>query len=759
MKTIATRRFLLAAAAMAAVLVASKATGTINTCFEEQYSLDKAFAQTVTFANVSDIDINHKDQQVLVLQRSYPAVTVWSTEGSLVFAWDTQEIGYPHSLTIDYPDVETTVWITDMAGVLAAGNVYGHCIKQFTYTGKFIRSIGSCGINTNGSRLDPVQFDRVTDVAINSAGYMYITDGDVGGLNNRVLVFNQNYDLVDVWNKENKPGPKPLQFNLPHSIYIDWCDRLWIADTMNHRIQIISSNGTFLNEWNCFENSLLYGIDISPKLGYLVVTTRSISGESNIVFLPIQVDNCSQLSDIGNCTIYRKLAVKQPSATTGIQLPSSMLHSVSVDSATGSLYVSMLPGSSPPLKFSPVPLPPRSRVGVCPGSNDGPAPWPSVWSATVLLTPFFADEDLLTAHVEYNDDLHTMYIILYGPNGDNQEFLNVQDSTYTVSRNSNNTTCSEPHDNGWTTPSKEWLASYKCECKGELNISGIDTVAWTCPVHKLRNWYWVHSSNGSVWRILFNNESNPTRLPVIGEYTMAHFSNYGNEDTQLKTIYNVCKQVAWQPSNFKTPEFVASKGTSGTLQTCSNMTSFPSWPEFFHMTVTMTPVILNNATPLPTQVIYDWEQWESQHTIMCEALQTFDAYLIRNKTYITSRNLDTGVVQCLSHLDFGPPKPNWMTLDECKCKGIIRDDPALSPYRETIIAVCPLDERRVFWTWFTQDTSFAPLLFFETLTPADEGTGLALADYHAMHKDGILIDTKDFEPPSKCKDLDQHNMT
>ena len=65
----------------------------------------------------------------------------------------------------------------------------------------------------------------MTGIAFNSNGYYYVTDGDVGGLNNRVLVFDQNTYIVDVWNKENKPGAGPLQFNLPHSVIIDRCDR------------------------------------------------------------------------------------------------------------------------------------------------------------------------------------------------------------------------------------------------------------------------------------------------------------------------------------------------------------------------------------------------------------------------------------------------------------------------------------------------------------------------------------------------------
>lgn len=731
------------------IVTATKSSPAANTCFQRQYALDTNFAKNIPFENVSDIAINQKEQHILVLQRSHPPVSVWSTNGTLLFTWDTQEIGYPHSLTINATTTaETTVWITDMAGELAAGKVYGHCIKQFTYTGTFIQSIGTCGFSTNGSDLDPLQFDKVTDLALNSRGYVYVTDGDIGGVNNRVLVFDPNHNLVDVWNKDNKPGSEPLQFNLPHSVDIDWCDRVWITDTQNHRIQIISSNGTFLEEWNCFENSLVYGIDVCSDSGFVVITAKSIDGESEIIFLPIQVNDCSQLANFGTCTIHRRLVVNQQNVWLGQGMlsASSMLHSVAVDSVTGNLYLAMLPGALPPLKFSPVPLPPRSNSSSCSGALS-PNPWPRIWNATILLTPFFA-EDLHTAQVEYDDDLQAMYIILYGPNSEVKEYLNIGDSTYIITRNFTRVTCSGPHDYGWTTPARDWLAPHKCECKGGLNISGIETVAWTCPMHKLRDWYWLHSSNGSVWRMLFNNQSNPTSLPVIGEYTMVHFSAYGDKVTQLETVHRICTGNFKQPSNSSS---TAANPVKGFMYAgCSTISSFPNWPEFFHMTATMIPVVLNNATPLPTQVVYDWER-ESQHTIMCEASQTYNAYLIHNSTYILNRNLETEAVQCLSHLPFGPPKPNWMTLDNCKCKGTITDNPSLTPWNNTIIAVCPVAENRVFWTWFTDDVGFSPILFFETLTPADEGTGLALADYHAIHKGSVLTDMQDFEVPSKCQ--------
>ena len=139
-------------------------------CFQVQYVQDKLFAKSLSFGNVSDVVVNERDKHILVLQRSYPPVSVWDKEGNLLFVWETQEIGYPHSLTLDQTRNETTIWITDMASELAAGKVYGHCIKQFTYTGKFIQSIGVCSRNSSGSSLNPAQFDRVTDLAINSKG-------------------------------------------------------------------------------------------------------------------------------------------------------------------------------------------------------------------------------------------------------------------------------------------------------------------------------------------------------------------------------------------------------------------------------------------------------------------------------------------------------------------------------------------------------------------------------------------------------------
>ncbi len=704
-------------------------------CFQAQYAMDNLFAKGAVFQNVSDVVVNVKDQHVLVLQRSYPPVSVWRTNGSFLFAWKTQEIGYPHSLILDQTGSVTTVWITDMAGELAAGKVYGHCIKHFNYTGEYIKSIGTCGANSSGSGLHPVQFDRVTDLAINSKGFLYILDGDVGGKNNHVLVFDPLYKLIDVWNMANKAGSGELEFNLPHSVAIDLCDRLWITDTLNNRIQIVSSAGKFLKQWKCFNDSLPYGIDIDTNAGTVVITVKNDKQQAELLVFALPSSDCLTLPD---CLVFRRVVIK--SDETPFFGSNTMLHSVSIDSSTGSLYVSMLPGSIPPLKFSPVPLPPSSNINACPKN---PTQLPKVWNATVLLTPFHADE-LRTAYLEFSDDKHAMLIKIYDLNSDLlQNFFIVKNKTYTLSWNVSTLTCSEEKNAGWTTPGRDWLGLYdKCECIGEQSPSQVSVVTWSCSKDKLRDLYWVHVENGSIWRIFLNNKTNPTRLPVIGNYTMAHFTDYGSEITYLDRAYELCTGKR----NVLTKKIIEPHSL---VYQCPSVFSFPNWPIFFHATAMIIPVVLNDALPFPAQVLYDWQK-ESQRTIMCESSKTYNAYLVRNETFTAYVNFQNNSVDCISRFPFGPPHPNWMTLDKCKCKGIIKDNSALSSFTNTVIAVCPIAEDRVFWTWFVQSPVFTPVIFFETETPPEEGTGLALVDYYDIYQGTVLLDMEEIGIPPQC---------
>lgn len=561
-----------------------------------------------------------------------------------------------------------------------------------------------------------------------------------------MLVFDQNNVLVDVWNKENKPGAEPLQFNLPHSVMVDRCDRVWVVDTKNYRIQVISYNGTFLGQWNCFGKSLLYGIDFAYEKdgSSVILTAMTTDGGAEILVIPFDTNSCEKLNDFGECVVKRRLAL--PSITSNTGSVPKMLHAVAFNDDDAALYLAELPGTTPPLKFHTIPAPPVSDTDECFGSSS-PPPWQPQWSATALLTPFNAS-DLQTANVEYSAELGAMYIALLGPNG-LQEYLNVGNETFTLQENS----CLGPYNFRWVTPPRDWLASRKCECKGSLAISGVQRKAWRCPVYKAVDWYWF-DENDNAWRMFFSNQTNPNSLPLLGEFALVHFTSYGTDTKTLQTAFDICMKGTRGKEIY--PSFSVSPDIKGTLPSfvkgfsrgCSDL-NLPSWPQRLQMTATMIPVLPGLENPLPTSVVYDWTR-QSQRTTMCESSLIYSAYLIVNNTYTTNQELDNGTVTCLGDLKFGPVRPNWMTLDGCKCMGTIVDNSALSPWHHTTIATCPLVGDRVFWTWFSNDTGFSPLLFAETLTPPSEGTGLSLADYHSFYSKDVLIDLLDFKVPSKC---------
>lgn len=103
-------------------------------------------------------------------------------------------------------------------------------------------------------------FRQPTDVAWDSQGNIYITDGYV---NSRVAKFDKNGDWVMSW---GEPGTGPGQFRLPHAIAIDRNDNIYVGDRTNRRVQVFDTNGKYLREWK---------VDVPPDY-----RTRAVNGET-----------------------------------------------------------------------------------------------------------------------------------------------------------------------------------------------------------------------------------------------------------------------------------------------------------------------------------------------------------------------------------------------------------------------------------------------------------------------------------------------
>jgi DNA-binding beta-propeller fold protein YncE len=82
-------------------------------------------------------------------------------------------------------------------------------------------------------------FRQPTDVAWDSDGNIYITDGYV---NSRVAKYDKNGDWVKSWGDK---GTAPGQFRLPHAIVIDRDNNIYVGDRSNRRIQVFDTDGKF----------------------------------------------------------------------------------------------------------------------------------------------------------------------------------------------------------------------------------------------------------------------------------------------------------------------------------------------------------------------------------------------------------------------------------------------------------------------------------------------------------------------------------
>ena len=139
--------------------------------------------------------------------------------GRFILGWRTPAIesGKPTGLSID----------TDGAVMVADTHYYRFLF--YTPTGKLIneRTIGG----TNGP--DPGQFAFVTDIVRTAGGEYYC--GEYGEYD-RIHKYTASGEYVD---RMGEHGDGPLQFSRPQSLAMDEHGLLWVADSCNHRIQVI----------------------------------------------------------------------------------------------------------------------------------------------------------------------------------------------------------------------------------------------------------------------------------------------------------------------------------------------------------------------------------------------------------------------------------------------------------------------------------------------------------------------------------------
>lgn len=132
-----------------------------------------------------------------------------------------------HGLHVDPWD---NIWVTDLGR---------HLVLKFDPRGRLLMTLGQPG--QSGEALD--RFNQPTAVVVGRSGHIYVADG-YG--NARIMKYAADGRPLQTWGRR---GSAPGEFQTPHGLAMDADENLYVAERMNHRVQVLSAEGRTLALW------------------------------------------------------------------------------------------------------------------------------------------------------------------------------------------------------------------------------------------------------------------------------------------------------------------------------------------------------------------------------------------------------------------------------------------------------------------------------------------------------------------------------
>jgi DNA-binding beta-propeller fold protein YncE len=231
--------------------------------------------------DVGGIAIDKQDR-VYVFNRGAHPLMIFDREGNLQSTWGEGLFKRAHGSCID---PKGNIYCTDD---------FNHTVRKFTPDGKLLMTLGTedkpsdtgyvkkfdffCSLATITRAGGP--FNRPTGVAMGPSGNLYISDG-YG--NAQVHKFSGDGKYLFSW---GGPGTGPSQFRLPHNIWVDKKERVWIPDRENHRIQIFDSEGKLLDMWTdqirptdlfIDDEDIVYVSDLADRVSIYTIDGKLLS--------------------------------------------------------------------------------------------------------------------------------------------------------------------------------------------------------------------------------------------------------------------------------------------------------------------------------------------------------------------------------------------------------------------------------------------------------------------------------------------------
>jgi tripartite motif-containing protein 71 len=164
-------------------------------------------------------------------------IQVLSTDGGFYGAWGSSGSGTGQ--------LNSSAGIaTNSTGYVYVADTSNHRIQVFTPGGGFVQAWNKSG---GGSGNGTGEFNAPGDIAVNSSGYVYVADT----LNNRIQVLGPDGGFLQAWGKAGwKTGSGNGEFYYPQGVTTNSSGYVYVADTNNHRIQVFTPGGVFVRAWN-----------------------------------------------------------------------------------------------------------------------------------------------------------------------------------------------------------------------------------------------------------------------------------------------------------------------------------------------------------------------------------------------------------------------------------------------------------------------------------------------------------------------------
>lgn len=201
------------------------------------------------FAYVSAVATDSQDR-VYAFQRKDPPVVVFDRDGRFLSSWGNGAFLYAHGFFI----ADDRVYLVDRDSSV--------CI-MYTLDGKPIQMLGRHGVHSDTGCEQPGDlvpraagpFNYPTEMVVAPSGDLYVSDGY---RNARVHRFTWDGSLKASWGEPGKTAPG--QFHLPHSLLVAH-ERVYVCDRENHRVQVFSLDGEFLDQWTDIQRPMDIAVD------------------------------------------------------------------------------------------------------------------------------------------------------------------------------------------------------------------------------------------------------------------------------------------------------------------------------------------------------------------------------------------------------------------------------------------------------------------------------------------------------------------